>query len=91
MGTEHFLLGLILVGVVLTAKVVRDGLSDIGYLKIRIADCISATAEAEATTLEMEEQSRSLEKEVNDLKNQVSELEGLKVNRKKNSLDEIFD
>ena len=75
MGSEHFLMGLILVGVVLTAKVVKDGMSDIGYLKIRIADCISSTAEAEAATLEMEEQFRSMEKEVNYLKNQVSELE----------------
>jgi chaperonin cofactor prefoldin len=75
MDLEHFLMGLILVGVGLTAKVVKDGLSDIGKVKIRIADCIYATAEAEAATLEMEEQSRSMEKEVNDLRKQVSELE----------------
>ena len=75
MDIEHFLMGLILVGVGLTAKVVKDGMSDIGNVKIRIADCIFATAEAEAATLEMEKQSRSMEKEVNDLKKQVSELE----------------
>jgi hypothetical protein len=75
MDIEPFLMGLILVGVGLTAKVVKDGLSEIGYVKIRIADCIHATAEAEAATLEMDEKSRSMEAEVNALRKQVSELE----------------
>ena len=69
------LMGLILVGLGLTAKVVKDGLHDIGNVKVRIADCIHAAAETEATTLELEEQTRIREQEVNVLRKTVQEME----------------
>ena len=72
---EAFLMGLILVGLGLTAKVVKDGLHDIGNVKVRIADCIHAAAETEATTLELEEQTRIREQEVNVLRKTVQEME----------------
>ena len=72
---EAFLMGLILVGLGLTAKVVKDGLHDIGNVKVRIADCIHFTAETEAATLELEEQARTLEQEVNVLRKNVKEME----------------
>lgn len=72
---EAFLMGLILVGLGLTAKVVKDGLHDIGNVKVRIADCIYVTAETEATTLELEEQTRIREQEVNVLRKTVKEME----------------
>jgi hypothetical protein len=75
MDLEPFLMGLIAVGLGLTAKVIKDGLRDIGDVKIRIADCQHATAESEATTLELEEKARSREVEIIELRKQVKDLE----------------
>ena len=75
MDVEHFLMGLILVGLGLTVKVVRDGLKDIGVVRVGIANCQHATAETEANTLELEEQTRVREEEVNTLRKQVQEME----------------
>lgn len=75
MDLEPFLMGLIAVGMGLTAKVVRDGLKEIGDVKIRIADCRHATAEAESTALELEEKSRAREKEMVELRKLVKDLE----------------
>ena len=70
-----FLMGLILVGLGLTAKVVKDGLSDIGNVKVGIADCLRVTAETEADTLELEEKARTLEQDVSVLRKNVKQLE----------------
>ena len=75
LGLEPFLMGLIAVGLGLTAKVVRDGMRNIGDVKLRIADCRQQTAETETATLELEEQSRGRENEINELRKHVKELE----------------
>ena len=75
MDLEPFLMGLILVGLGLTAKVLKEGLRDIGDVKIRIADCQHATAESQTTTLELEEKARGRETEINELRKEVKELE----------------
>ena len=89
MELEPLLIGLIVVGLGLTAKVVKDGLKDIGDVKVRIADCIHATAETESSTLQLLDDARDRENEIGELKKQVKDLEekeqklGLTVRAKK--------
>ena len=75
MELEPFMLGLILVGVGLTVKVARDGLMDIGDIKVRIADCNHQIAETEIKTIDLEEQACGKDLEVNALRKEVAEVE----------------
>ena len=72
---EPFLIGLIVVGIGLTIKVVRDGLQEISELRLRITASKVTTAEFEAKTVKMEEEVREVEQGVQALRQEVLQLE----------------
>ena len=72
---ELFLIGLTVVGLSLTIKVVRDGLREIAECRQDFLDSVSSTAECEARTVEIEEGARELDEAVQGLRREVQILE----------------
>ena len=72
---EPFLIGLIIVGIGLTIKVVRDGLHEISELRLKLATCKATTAEFETKTVKKEEEVREVEQGVQALCQEVLQLE----------------
>lgn len=75
---EPFLIGLILVGLGLTAKVARDGLRQITDVKLRIIDCKALTANYEVKIVDIEKEVREAEEQVQTLRKTVQGLEAKK-------------
>ena len=70
-----FFMGLMAVGIGFTAKVARDGLSEIRDLKLLIENCLAERVTCEGKPATAEEEVGRLEPQVAKLRDEVKELE----------------
>ena len=74
-GMEHVYLGLILVGVGLTFKVVSDGLREVNEFKGKLTQYRAASEQCHLKTVDVDTKSQKVEALVSDLKSEVKTLD----------------
>lgn len=84
-GITHIFLGIIIVGIIMTMKVIMDGFQAITLLNDKITALRASTNNCQTQLALQEEENKGLEDELQSLKSEVEEL----VSKEKNMNKEI--